>query len=152
MVMVMVIKLVQVIKQRYLREIKMKVITMEKLTTLTMMVTLSLALAGCFESSSEDPPPAALELEIPPAEIVVAGKVTDGSTYYQTNCAACHKAGQDDPTSAFGASDLAQRQDMIVADMSTYDTTSTFNMMMVFNNVPEQRVADLKSYLESVPN
>ena len=111
------------------------------------MVTLSLALAGCYDSNSEAPPPPAIVLEQPPT-----GLVADGSTYYQTNCATCHKAGQDDPTSAFGASDLAQRQDMVATDMSNFDATSTFNMMLVFNNVPDQRVADLKAYLESVAN
>ena len=117
---------------------------MQKLTTTTLVVTLSLALASCFESGSEEPPPPAVQL--PPE-----GFITDGSTYYQTNCATCHKIGAVDTTSAFGASDLAQKQDMIRADMSTYDSTSTFNLMGSFTNVPEQRVADLKAYLASVP-
>jgi len=117
---------------------------MNKLTTLTLMVTLSSVLAGCFESGSETPPPE-------PVAPAPTGFVANGATYYQSNCATCHKAGADDPTSAFGAADLAQRQDMIAMDMSNYDTTSTFNLMLAFNNVPDQRVADLKAYLASVP-
>ena len=115
---------------------------MNKLTTITLIVTLSSALAGCFESGSETPPPAP----------VPTGFVADGSTYYQSNCATCHKVGADDPTSAFGAADLAQRQDMIATDMSSFDNTSTFNLMLSFNDVPAQRVADLKAYLASVPS
>jgi len=115
---------------------------------MTLMVTLSLVLVGCFESSSEQPPPPIA----PPVEpIEPVGVTTNGAIYYQNNCAACHKAGQDDPTSAFGASDLAQRHDMMTTDMSNFDTTSSFNMMGAYGKVPAQRVADLKAYLESVP-
>ena len=116
---------------------------MNKLTTMTLMVTLGLAFAGC-NSGSEEAAPAAVE---PPP----TGFIADGSTYYQSNCATCHKVGAEDPTSAFGAADLAQRQDMIATDMSNYDTTSTYNLMLAFNNIPEQRVADLKAYFASVP-
>jgi cytochrome c5 len=128
----------------------MKVKIMQKLTTLILMVTLSFALAGCYESSSEELPPPAIALT--PTGPVVAGLAADGSTYYQSNCATCHKAGQDDPTSAFGAADLAQRHDMIATDMSNYDSTSGFNMMNTYSNVSEQRVDDLKAYFESVAN
>ncbi len=117
---------------------------MPKLTTVILILTLNLVLAGCFESGSEESPPPAIS---PPP----TGVVANGSTYYQTNCATCHKAGMDDPTAAFGAADLAQRQDMIASDMRNYDMTSTFNMMMTFQNIPEQRVADLKAYFASVP-
>ncbi|MBI3563061.1 MAG: hypothetical protein HY080_15230 [Gammaproteobacteria bacterium] len=117
---------------------------MKKLTTVVSMVTLSIALASCFESGSETPPPPAVQ---PPP----VGVAKDGLTYYQSNCAVCHKAGSDDTTTAFGASDLAQRHDMIAMNMSNYDTTSGFTMMLAFNNVPEQRVADLKAYLKSIP-
>jgi len=117
---------------------------MKKLTTVVSMVTLSLALASCFESGSETTPPPAVA---PPP----VGLAKDGLTYYQSNCASCHQAGLDDTTAAFAATDLAQRQDMIAADMSNYDTTSSFDLMLAFNNVPAQRVADLKAYLKSVP-
>ena len=116
---------------------------MNKLTTMTLMVTLGLVVVGCNSGSEQAAPPA---VEPPPT-----GFVANGSTYYQTNCGTCHKAGADDPTSAFGAADLAQRQDMIATDMSNYDTTSTYNLMLAFNNIPAQRVADLKAYLASVP-
>jgi cytochrome c5 len=122
---------------------------MNKLTTIILMLTLSLALASCFDSSSESPAPAPLKPAQPPTSIV--GITANGSVYFQNNCAVCHKAGQDDPTSAFGASDLAQRHDMITTDMSNFDATSTFNMMGAFGSVPAQRVADLKAYLQSVP-
>lgn len=117
---------------------------MKKLTTVVSMVTLSLALASCFESGSETTPP-------PPVAPPPVGIAKDGLTYYQSNCAVCHKAGADDTTAAFGALDLAQRHDMLATDMSNYDTTSTFNLMLAYNNIPAQRVADLKAYLKSVP-
>ena len=116
---------------------------MQRLTTISLMVALSFMFSGCFESGSESTPPPAVE---PPP----TGFIADGATYYQTNCATCHKAGQDDTTNAFGAADLAQKQDMITNDMSNYDQTTGFNMMLSINNVPDQRVADLKAYLESV--
>lgn len=117
---------------------------MLKLTTMSVMVALSIALVGCYKSGSESSPPPAVPL--PPV-----GIAKDGSTYYQNDCAVCHKAGLDDTTTAFGASDLSQRQDMIAADMSNYDATSTYKLMLAFTNVPTQRVADLKAYLKSVP-
>jgi len=123
---------------------------MHKLTTITLMVTLSLVLASCFESNSEQPPPPPIA---PPTDgpVKPVGVTINGAIYYQNNCAACHKAGQDDPASAFGASDLAQRHDMMTTDMSNFDTTSSFNMMGAYGKVPAQRVADLKAYLKSVP-
>ena len=117
---------------------------MNKLTTTTLMVTLSLALTSCFESGSEEAAP-------PPVTPPPTGLAADGATYYQSNCASCHKAGADDTTAAFNASDLAQKHEMIAVDMSTFDTTSTFDLMLTYSNLPEQRVADLKAYLESVP-
>lgn len=122
---------------------------MHKLSIKTVVITLSLALAGCYESSSEESPPPAAGSPPPPSSL--PGLTTDGSTYYQTNCASCHMAGADDITSAFGASDLAQKQDMIVSDMSNYDSTSTFNLMGAFSAVPDQRVADLRAYFASLP-
>lgn len=118
--------------------------TMQKLTIMSFVVALSLVSASCFESGSEESAPPAVQA--PPK-----GVAADGLTYYQTNCASCHKVGQDDPTSAFGASDLAQKHDMIATNMSNYDSVSTFNLMTSFNNIPAQRVADLKAYLVSVP-
>ena len=119
---------------------------MQKLTTMTSVVTLSLVLAGCSGSGSEE---AVAPATNPP--VAVVGVAENGAIYYQTNCGICHRMGRLDPTSAFGASDLAQKQNMITSDMSGFDTTSTFNLMASYNNVPEQRVADLKAYLESVP-
>ncbi len=125
---------------------------MNKLTTITLMVMLGFAFTGCFESGSESSPPPEVETnQSTPTAPAPIGLVADGATYYQSNCASCHSVGADDPTSAFGAADLAQRQDMIATDMSNFDTTSSFNLMLAFNNVPEQRVADLQAYFESIP-
>jgi mono/diheme cytochrome c family protein len=121
-----------------------EVITMKKLTTVTLMVTLGLSLAGCYESGSESTPPPAVE---PPP----TGVAADGATYYQSNCAACHKLGAVDTTNAFGAADLAQKQDMVASDMSTYDALTGLNLMTTYSAVPAQRVADLKAYFASVP-
>ena len=119
---------------------------MQKLTTIISVITLSLVLASCFDSGSEETVTPAVT---PPVALV--GVAANGAIYYQTNCGICHQIGQHDPTSAFGASDIAQKHNMITSDMSDFDTTSTFNLMASYNNVPEQRVADLKAYLESVP-
>jgi len=132
------------IPRKQIHEILCEVIKMKKLTTVSLMATLVLGLGGCFDSGSEQTAPPAVT---PPP----TGVVANGSTYYQSNCASCHKAGADDTTSAFGGSDLAQKQDMIASNMSTYDATSGFNLMLGFSSVPEQRVADLKAYFASVP-
>jgi len=121
-----------------------KMIAMHKLKIMALIVSLSFVLTTCYDSSSEKPAPHPVAL--PPV-----GHAANGSTYYQTNCGACHKAGQDDPTSAFGASNLAQRHDMMTTDMSNFDTTSTYTLMGAYSNIPAQRVADLKAYLKSVP-
>ncbi len=122
---------------------------MHTLTTMTFIVTLSLVLVSCFDSSSEQAPP---PITTPPADSVKPiGISTNGAIYYQNNCATCHQAGRDDSTSAFGASDLAQRHDMMTTDMSNFDTTSNFNMMGAYSDIPAQRVADLKAYLKSIP-
>lgn len=120
---------------------------MNKLTTITLMVILSVALTGCFDSSSEQAAPAAIIIPTPPP----TGVTANGKIYYQSNCAACHQAGADDTTSAFSAIDLAQNQDKIATDMSTFDGTSGFNLMGAYSNVPAQRVADLKVYFASIP-
>ena len=129
---------------------------MYKLTTTFIaafsLTLVSLTLAGCFESSSEVAPPPAIEP--PPIGVdvgVKVGVVGDGQIYYQNRCATCHSAGRDDPVSAFGAVDLAQKQDMITVDISDFDETSGFNLMGAFSDIAPQRVADLKAYLESVP-
>lgn len=114
---------------------------MKKLTTISTLVALCTALAGCFESGSETTPPPAVPL--PPTGIVL-----DGKTYYSSNCGTCHKAGTEDTTAAFGASDLAQKQDMIVTNMGDYDLS--LNLMTAFSNVPSQRVLDLRAFLQSV--
>jgi mono/diheme cytochrome c family protein len=119
---------------------------MQKLTTMTSVITLSLVLAGCFGSDSEQAVTPAVN-----SPTALVGVAENGAIYYQTNCGICHQVGPNDPTSAFGASDLAQKHNMITTDMSNFDTTSTFNLMASYNNVPEQRVADLKAYLETVP-
>ncbi len=117
---------------------------MGRLIVVAIIITISIVLATCYESSSEKPPP-------PPVVPPLAGVAVNGSIYYQNNCGSCHKAGRDDPASAFGASDLAQRHARITSDMSNFDATSTFNLMGAFSNIPAQRVVDLKAYLESVP-
>lgn len=121
-----------------------KVITMNKLTAATVLVTLSLSLASCFESGSEETAPQPVA---PPA----TGVAANGQTYYNSNCSTCHKAGAYDTTNAFNAADLAQKQDMIANNMSTYDQSSGFDLMTTFSNVSEQRVADLKAFLASIP-
>lgn len=122
---------------------------MHKLITVTLLFALSFVLAGCYDSSSEVPPP-----QVTPPHVItppLAGVATNGKIYYQNRCGICHSAGRDDSTSAFGAVNLAQRQDMITSDISNFDQKSGFNLMGTFMNIPEQRVADLKAYFESVP-
>ncbi len=117
-----------------------------KLLIATLLVTLSFALSNCYDSTSEVPPP---QVATPPPPLL--GLATNGHIYYQNRCATCHSAGRDDITSAFGAVDLARRQDMIAVDISNFDQTSGFNLMGTYNDIPAQRVADLKAYLKTVP-
>ena len=116
---------------------------MNKINQFILILFLSLSVVGCYDSSSDNEP----------RTVVVddggggggIGSGADGAIYYNSNCSTCHAAGTDDTNTAFGAADLAQKQDMITNDMSAYD--ATFNMMTQFDNVSQKRVDDLKAYL-----
>ena len=113
------------------------------------MSVLSLALFGCFDSSSEQAAPAAVTTPTPPpAPAPIVGNAADGLVYYNNNCAVCHAAGTTDPSSVFTASDLKVKGNsskLIVSNMSEY--SKTHDLMKKFDNVPVQRVADLNAYL-----
>lgn len=113
---------------------------MKTLTTISTLVLLNLALAGCYESGSETTPPPAVPLPL-------VGVVDNGKTYFESNCSACHSLGVDYTPPHFGASNLAQKQDMIATNMSDYDPTT--QLMTAFFNVPDQRVVDLKAFIIS---
>ena len=116
------------------------------------MSVLSLALFGCFDSSSEKAAPAAVDpapaTPTPTPPPVIIGNAADGLVYYNNNCSVCHAAGTADGSSAFSASDLkanGPNSKLIVSNMADYE--KTHNLMTKFDNVPVQRVADLNSYL-----
>jgi mono/diheme cytochrome c family protein len=84
----------------------------------------------------------------------VTAVVADGETFYQYECSGCHSAGLDE-TSAFGSSNLAQKQDLIQSDLSRFGGTpfsdpDVKKLMGRFSNLSKQRVADLKAYLTSL--
>ncbi len=122
---------------------------MNKLIQITLLVLLGLGLGGCFNSSSDEAPPPLLNpgdgTKVPTG---VIGSNSDGQTYFDANCGVCHAANPDDTTTAFTATDLAGKQDMIATDMSGFDTTT--QMMTTMSNIPQQRVNDLKAYLGSL--
>ena len=112
---------------------------------LAVLVMLGLCggLLSCYQSGSEDPPPAAPGIadgDIPPAGIAANGRI-----FYFQNCSVCHAAGGDDGTRAFGAIDLANQGSRISADMSHFD--ETYNLMARFTALDQARVDDLKRYL-----
>lgn len=120
---------------------------MNKINKLILVLFLGLSVVACYDSSSDNEP----------RTVVVdngggggggVGSATDGSIYYTNTCSACHAAGADDTVVALGATDLAQKQDMITNDMSAYD--ATYNMMFTFSNVTQKRVDDLKAYLATL--
>ena len=119
---------------------------MNKIKQIVLVSFLAMSVAGCFNSSSDnDPAP------VEPnngGTVGGLGSSTDGKTYYNNSCGSCHAAGADDTSTAFGSSDLAQKQDRIVNDMSAYDATT--QLMTQFNNVSQQRVNDLKAYLATL--
>ncbi|MFV1993272.1 MAG: cytochrome c [Acidiferrobacterales bacterium] len=112
----------------------------------TLVLILSFAVAGCFESSSDD-----LHSTVDVGDNgggAPIGSSANGKIYYTSNCSSCHAAGADDITTAFGSSDLRQKQDLIVNDMSAFDPTN--KMMTQLNNVSQQRVDDLMAYLATL--
>jgi len=83
----------------------------------------------------------------------ITAVAADGKIFYQYECGGCHSAGKDDGISAFASSDLAQKQNLIKANLSEFGATginNVENIMGRFSNLSEQRVADLKAYLKSL--
>jgi len=78
----------------------------------------------------------------------LTASIDDGKIYYQTNCGGCHSAGNDDPVAVFSASDLSVSTH-ISNDVSKYGGATSF-LMKRFTKIPEQRVIDLRAYLNSI--
>jgi cytochrome c5 len=119
---------------------------MKNITKLLLVLILGLSVVACYDSSSDNEP-----------RVVTVdgggggggiGSATEGKTYYTNTCSDCHAAGADDTSTALGATDLAQKHDMITNDMSAYD--ATYNMMFTFSNLSQKRVDDLKAYLATL--
>lgn len=121
---------------------------MNKINQFALILFLGLSVVGCYDSSSDNEPRTVVVDDGGGGGGGGIGSATDGSTYYSSNCSACHAAGVDDTTSALGATDLAQKHDMITNDMSAYD--ATYNMMFTFSNLSQKRVDDLKAYLATL--
>jgi len=112
----------------------------------TLVLILSFAVAGCYESSSDN-----LHSTVDGGDNgggAPIGSSANGKIYYNSNCSACHAAGADDTTTAFGSSDLRQKQALIANDMSALDPTN--KMMTQLNDVSQQRVDDLIAYLATL--
>jgi len=122
----------------------MKKLKLIQITLLLMTgFVASSVLVSCYDSNSETPAPSPVTKPGPAPGLSFNGKV-----YYEQNCSACHAAGVDDTTTAFGAIDLANQQSKISNDMSKSDVT--YNTMGRFNNIDQQRVDDLKKYLSGL--
>lgn len=104
--------------------------------SISLLSLLALVLTGCYESSTEEAPPSLQQTAI------------NGKQFYQDNCAVCHAAGQDDTSTAFNASDLAQSQTVLGTDLSMYG--GQYQLMGQFANVPAQQLAELKAYLATL--
>lgn len=115
---------------------------------LTIGILTSITLTSCYESNSEEDPPAPVVGPGGGGSVPDPGTASNGKIYFQQNCAICHSAGADDTTTAFGAIDLAQQQSIISNDISQSD--QTFNIMARFNNIDQERVDDLKKYLSTL--
>lgn len=118
---------------------------MNKVTQVVLIMFFSVFVTACYDSSSDN---LHRTVDVGDGNGGGAGSSTDGKIYYSSNCSACHAAGADDTTTAFGSSDLIQKHDLIVNDMSAYDATN--KMMTQLNNVNQQRVNDLKAYLATL--
>ncbi len=116
-----------------------------RIKQITLVLILSFAVVGCYESSSDNLHSTVIVDDGGGAPI---GSVVNGKIYYQSNCSSCHAAGADDTTTAFGSSDLSQKQGLIANDMSALDPTN--KMMTQLNDVSQQRVDDLVAYLATL--
>ena len=113
---------------------------------LIILTVMSASLLSCYESDAEQVAPPAVNVS--PGVILPPGVAANGRIFYRQNCSVCHAAGSDDPTSAFGAIDLANQNSRISSDMSHFD--QTYNMMGRFTNIDQARVDDLKKYLSGL--
>ncbi|MGD8569197.1 MAG: Ig-like domain-containing protein [Gammaproteobacteria bacterium] len=85
------------------------------------------------------------------ATVVVTVSTTvipNGLAFYTGNCGICHAAGADDVTTAFNATDLAQRANPLVRDISTYN--GQYQLMGTFYNVSQQNIDELKAYVATL--
>jgi len=75
--------------------------------------------------------------------------IGEGKFFYQQNCGICHKAGSDDITRAFFASDLALSQSTLTPDLSVYG--GSYQLMGSFQDVEQENIDRLKAYFKVVP-
>jgi len=119
---------------------------MNKVTQAVLIMFFSIFVTACYDSSSDN-----LHSAVDGGDNgggAPIGSSANGKIYYNSNCSACHAAGDDDITTAFGSSDLRQKQDLIANDMSALDPTN--KMMTQLNNVSQQRIDDLVAYLATL--
>ena len=74
--------------------------------------------------------------------------IPNGQAFYAANCAICHSAGTDDTTTAFNASDLAQRANPLSKNLSSYG--GQYQLMGAYYALAQQNVDELKAYLATL--
>jgi mono/diheme cytochrome c family protein len=79
---------------------------------------------------------------------VSATVIPNGQAFYTSNCGVCHAAGADDTTTAFNATDLAQRTNPLVRNISMYN--GQYQLMGTFYDVSQQNIDELKAYVATL--
>lgn len=74
--------------------------------------------------------------------------IPNGQAFYTSNCGICHAAGADDTTTAFNATNLAQRANPLVRKISMYN--GQYQLMGTFYDVPQKNIDELKAYVATL--
>ena len=74
--------------------------------------------------------------------------IPNGQAFYAANCAICHSAGTDDTTTAFNASNLAQRNNPLSRNLTMYG--GQYQLMGAYYALNQQNVDELKAYLATL--
>jgi mono/diheme cytochrome c family protein len=75
--------------------------------------------------------------------VVVTATAAAGRLKYDADCASCHAAGSYDTSAGSGASDLFNKGNLVITDISSYS-----NKKSNVDDLTDQEVLDLRAFLD----
>ena len=79
---------------------------------------------------------------------VSADVIPNGQLFYANNCAVCHSAGTEDPSSAFNATDLALSTNQLSSDLTGFG--GDYDLMGAYGDIAQVNVDELIAYINSL--